>query len=129
MKSRRLTFYLLREDIADFDDALDPDKPSVPVEIDPSTGIDGRFFYVKPQSSVPTWVGFVQPLLTDQLSGIRSASTSALLLLRTSGRIFALTFGYGRSFARPLEDRVPIRSTRRAQSPAKIGRASCRERV
>ena len=97
MKSRRLTFYLLREDIADFDDALDPDKSSVTVEIDPSTGIDGRFFYVRPQSSVPTWVGFVQPLLTDQLSGIRSASTSALLLLRTSGRIFALTFGYGRS--------------------------------
>ncbi|MCT2023616.1 TIGR04141 family sporadically distributed protein [Corynebacterium sanguinis] len=97
MKSRRLTFYLLREDIADFDDALDPDKPSVAVEIDPSTGIDGRFFYVKSQPSVPAWVGFVQPLLTDQLSDIRSASTSGLLLLRTSGRIFALTFGYGRS--------------------------------
>ncbi|MCV7041346.1 TIGR04141 family sporadically distributed protein, partial [Mycolicibacterium moriokaense] len=47
--------------------------------------------------SVPAWVGFVQPLLTDQLSDIRSASTSALLLLRTSDRIFALTFGYGRS--------------------------------
>lgn len=97
MKSRRLTFYLLREDIADFDDALDPDKASVTVDIDPSTGIDGRFFYVEPHSSVPAWVGFVQPLLTDQLSGIRSASTSALLLLRTSDRIFALTFGYGRS--------------------------------
>ena len=97
MKSRRLTFYLLREDIAAFDDALDRDKASVTVEIDPSSGIDGRFFYVRPQSSVPTWVGFVQPLLTDPLSGIRSASTSALLLLRTSDRIFALTFGYGRS--------------------------------
>lgn len=97
MKSRRLTFYLLREDIADFDDALDPDKSSMTVEIDPSTGIDGRFFYVEPRSSVPAWVGFVQPLLTDQLSGICSASTSGLLLLRTSGRLFALTFGYGRS--------------------------------
>ncbi|CEI47058.1 Putative uncharacterized protein [Propionibacterium freudenreichii] len=97
MKSRRLTFYLLRDDIAEFDDALDPDKTSVTVEIDPATGIEGRFFYVKPQSSIPAWVNFVQPLLTDQLSGIRSASTSALLLLRTSGRIFALTFGYGRS--------------------------------
>lgn len=97
MKLRRLTFYLLREDIVDFDDALDPDKPSVAVELDPSTGIDGRFFYVKPRSSVPAWVEFVQPLLTDQLSGIFSASASALLLIRTSGRIFALTFGYGRS--------------------------------
>lgn len=68
MKSRRLTFYLLREDIADYDDALDPDKVSVTVEIDPCTGMDGRFFYVKPHSSVPTWVSFVQPLLADQLS-------------------------------------------------------------
>lgn len=97
MKSRRLTFYLLREGIADFDDALDPDKPSLTVEIDPSTGIDGRFFYAKPKSSVPAWVEFVQPLVKDELSGIRSASTSGLLLLRVSDRIFALTFGYGRS--------------------------------
>ncbi len=97
MKSRRLTFYLLQEDIADFDEALDPDKPKVTVELSPSTDIDGCFFYVKPQRSVPTWVEFVQPLLKSQLSDIRSASASGLLLLRTSGRIFALTFGYGRS--------------------------------
>lgn len=97
MKSRRLTFYLLREDITDFDAALDPDKSSVAVEVDPSTGVDGRFFYVNPEPCVPAWVGFVQPLLTEQLNGIRSVATSALLLLRTSGRIFALTFGYGRS--------------------------------
>lgn len=97
MKSRRLTFYLLQEDITDFDDALDPDKASVTSDIDPSSGIDGRFFYVEPQPSVPSWVSFVQPVITDQLSGIHSASTSALLLLRTSGRTFALTFGYGRS--------------------------------
>lgn len=67
------------------------------VEIDPSTGIDGRFFYVKPWPSTPAWVGYVQPLLKDQLSDIHSTSTSGLLLLRTSNRIFALTFGYGQS--------------------------------
>lgn len=67
------------------------------VDINPSAGIDGRFLYVEPHSSVPTGVGFVQPLLADLLSGIRSASASALLLLRASSRIFALTFGYGRS--------------------------------
>ncbi|PHP51813.1 DUF6119 family protein [Actinomyces ruminis] len=97
MKARRLTLYLLREDIVDFDDALDPDKERITVEIDPSTGIDGRFFYVEPSPSIPTWVAFVQPLLTDELNTIRSTSTAALLLLRTSGRVFALTFGYGRS--------------------------------
>lgn len=97
MKTRRLTFYLLREEVEEFDDARDQEKASVAVNLAASTGIDGRFFYVKPRRSVPAWVGFVQPLLADQLSDIRSSSTSALLLLRTSGRIFALTFGYGRS--------------------------------
>jgi len=97
MKARRLTFYLLREVVSDFEDALDQDKISVPVDVASSTGVDGRFYYIKPRQSVPAWVGFVQPVLAEDLSGIRVASASALLLLRTSGRIFALTFGYGRS--------------------------------
>ncbi len=97
MKARRLTFYLLRQDVAEFEDALDTEKASVAVDLDPSAGVDGRFVYVQPRPSVPSWVGFVQPVLADQLGSLRSSSTSALLLLRTSGRIFALTFGYGRS--------------------------------
>lgn len=97
MKTRRLTFYLLREEVAEFDDALDPDKASIERDLTPSAGIDGRFFYVQPRQSVPAWVGFVQPVLAEQLENIRASSTSALLLLRTSGRMFAVTFGYGRS--------------------------------
>lgn len=97
MKTRRLTFYLLRENVIEFDDALDPNKEHVSVAINSSTGVDGRFYYVEPQSSIPQWVEFVQPLLTDRLDTVQSTSTSALLLLRTSNRIFALTFGYGRS--------------------------------
>lgn len=97
MKTRRLTFYLLRDSVSDFEDALDPEKTGIAADIDESSGIDGRFFYVKPQESTPAWVGFVNPVLTESLDTIRSASASALLLLRTSDRIFALTFGYGRS--------------------------------
>ncbi|MGB3413281.1 MAG: DUF6119 family protein [Microbacteriaceae bacterium] len=97
MKSVRLTFYLLREEIQNFDDALDPEKVISSAQIAPSTGIDGRFFYVRPRQSTPSWVTFVQPILEDQLGQIKSSSSSALLLLRTSNRIFALTFGYGRS--------------------------------
>ena len=97
MRSHRLTFYLLRSDVVDFDDALDPGASSVPVPIDPSTGIEGCFHYVEPQLSVPEWVGFVQPLLAVPIDGVQRSSTAALLLIKTSGRIFALTFGYGRS--------------------------------
>jgi uncharacterized protein (TIGR04141 family) len=97
MTARRLTFYLLREEVEEFDEALDPDKASTSVELAVESGVRGRFHYITPRPSTPAWVGFVQPLLADPLDDIRSSSTSALLLLRSSGRIFALTFGYGRS--------------------------------
>lgn len=93
----RLTVYLLREDIDDFDGALDPEKPGIAVEVDASTGVDGRFFYVQPRKSTASWVSFVQPLLSGRLPDLCSMSASGLLLLKASGRIFALTFGYGRS--------------------------------
>lgn len=97
MKTRRLTFYLLKEEITEFDDALDPDKNCKNVTVDSNTGIDGRFYYATPKSSAPAWIEFVQPLLTEQLSSVHSVSTAALLLIKASGRMFALTFGYGRS--------------------------------
>lgn len=97
MASRRLTFYLLRDEVTEFDDALDPDKPAISVELADSANIDGRFLYVKSAVSTPAWVSFVQPLLDEKPPDIQSASASGLLLLRSSERIFAITFGHGRS--------------------------------
>lgn len=97
MTTRRLTFYLLKEEITEFEDALDPDKKCESVPVDSNMAIDSRFYYVTPKSSTPAWVDFIQPLLTEQLSAVHSVSAAALLLIRTSGRMFALTFGYGRS--------------------------------
>jgi uncharacterized protein (TIGR04141 family) len=95
--ARRLTFYLMRDEVLDFDDALNPDKTSIAVSLAESSGMDGRFHYVSPHSAAPEWVSFVQPILSEDLSGILAASTRGLLLIRSSGRIFALTFSYGRS--------------------------------
>lgn len=97
MKTRRLTFYLLREGIDEFDDALDHDKSESAKELETSDLLDGKFLYIEPRQSNPGWVGFVQPVVTEHLDDIRSASTAALLLLKTGGRIFAVTFGFGRS--------------------------------
>ncbi|WP_146008947.1 DUF6119 family protein [Zhihengliuella halotolerans] len=97
MKSRRLTIYLLREEVQEFEDALDSERASASEELADSAGLEGKFYYVRPQPRIPGWVNFIQPVLAGPLDGIRSSSTSGLLLLRTSGRIFAITFGYGRS--------------------------------
>ncbi len=97
LKNRRLTIYLMQEDIEEFDDALDEEKPSIVVELLDDSGMEGRFYYLKAQPMIPPWVGFVQPVLADQITNLKASSTSALLLLRVSQRVFALTFGYGRS--------------------------------
>lgn len=97
MGSRRLTFYLMRDEVVDFDLALAPDKASIAVSLTESSGVDGRFHYVRPRNATPAWVSFVQPILSEDLDDLLAASASGLLLIRSSERIFALTFGYGRS--------------------------------
>lgn len=96
-KARRLTIYLMREDVQDFDDALNSDKATVAVTLNSASNIDGRFHYIVPTPRTPDWVTYVRPILAEELADLRSASTSGLLLLRSNARIFAFTFGYGRS--------------------------------
>lgn len=52
----------------------------------------------------PDWVPFVSTGLVQPLTGIRNATSSALLVLSTAGHLFAVTFGQGRYFLR--EDRL-----------------------
>lgn len=94
--TRRLTVYLMREDVKKFKDALDSSKFAKAVPISKSTGVDAKFFYPASRSGRPSWVPFVETL-TGDLDGIFSASASGLLLVLSSERIFAFTFGYGRA--------------------------------
>jgi hypothetical protein len=51
----------------------------------------------------PGWVADLNPVLTAPLQLIFSASASGLLVLETSGRHFAITFGYGKGFLDPAK--------------------------
>lgn len=95
--SQRLNVFLLREGVTEFDDALDADAKPRRVELAPDSGVEGRFYY-EPRAPRPAaWVGFVQPALADDLESVMSASSAGLLVLRASGRLFAVTFGFGKS--------------------------------
>lgn len=95
--SQRLNVFLLSEEITDFDDALDPDATPRRVGLAVDSGVEGRFYY-EPRAPRPAaWVGFIQPALADDLEGVMSASSAGLLVLRASGRLFAVTFGFGKS--------------------------------
>ena len=92
---QRLTIFLLH-DVEDFADALD-EGANQSVDLQDVTGIDGRFFWRSRPASPPPWVDYLRPVLSEVPGPLRSSSASGLLLLRTAGHQFALTFGYGRS--------------------------------
>lgn len=104
-RALRLLIYLMHQDVQEFTDALKRDESTgalayqsmLTLPLAGAPDVDGEFYYLEPTRRTPAWVGFVRPLVNDSLDSVESASNSALLLLRTSDRIFALTFGYGRS--------------------------------
>src|SRR4051794_19814458 len=58
--------------------------------------------FVKPSAgSAPSWVQLLRPHVDGTLDGLRNASTSAVLLVETAGRLLALTFGHGRHLIEP----------------------------
>ncbi|MHB2253360.1 DUF6119 family protein [Corynebacterium aurimucosum] len=97
MPTQRITVFLLRKGITSFTDAIDKEKSFETIDTDSDSGVDGRFYYQNPKEKTPTWVGFINPILQKNLPKISTATASALLLLKVNARIFALTFGYGRS--------------------------------
>ncbi len=104
MTRQRLTVFLLR-DVAELDDALSEDAASTldSHDLSASTGLVGRFYSRRNPPKDAAWVRFVQPIVENELTGLRSASASGLLLLKVDERVFALTFGYGRSFLDPAK--------------------------
>lgn len=93
---RRVTLYLL-EEVVEPDDALDPEKPNSVLEVAANGNLEGRFYYSRSHPKPPPWVRWVTPFLESEPTGVSTASASGLLVVKRSGRFFAVTFGYGRS--------------------------------
>ena len=102
MSLKRLTILLLR-DVSSPDEAIRSDKNPTSVALDPASGLTGRFYYQSSHSNPPSWVGQIDPILTLPLQHVFSSSASGLLIIETSGRHFAVTFGYGKGFIDPAK--------------------------
>lgn len=97
MKSRSFTICLLKETVTTFEAALDPDKKVDPYPLSDGLGFSGTLFVGQQNESVPDWVGLLNPFLQTPVARARSASISAVLLLKYDSRMFAVCFGYGKS--------------------------------
>lgn len=111
--NRRLSIYLMKTHVKEFADAIDVGQQHEQAELDQDLGIDGVLYYETRPPKPASWVEFVQPALTTELTGLFSASSSGLLLLRSSERMFAIVFGFGKALLdmEAVERRFGLRVT------------------
>jgi uncharacterized protein (TIGR04141 family) len=101
-KTRKLTIYLLKDGIDNYEDAIVEDGKVQEAELSPQSTIEGGLFYKQAKAHAPSWLEFIDEATDEDLDGeIRSQHGSAILFVIASGRTFALVFGYARSLLHP----------------------------
>jgi uncharacterized protein (TIGR04141 family) len=92
----RLNVLLLKDDVS-IDDSLEPDRAVDLYAVDLGSGVEARLAVGSTTATTPSWVGYLRPYIqSPALDSLRNSSTAAVLLVEVAGRVFALTFGYGR---------------------------------
>lgn len=91
---QKLTVALLKADVARAAALRDPD--SVISHVVPSLGEAPSLFVASRSPHPPSWQRFLDPHVAENLTGLFAASSSAVLLIEASERLFAVTFGQGR---------------------------------
>jgi uncharacterized protein (TIGR04141 family) len=99
-RQQKLTFSLLKADVAR-EDALRDDR-AIAAHTMPALSAEVPSLFVASKAPhPPPWQRFLEPHVTGGLRNLYAASSSAVLLLRASNRLFAVTFGQGRHLLNP----------------------------
>jgi uncharacterized protein (TIGR04141 family) len=107
MARRHFTIFLLKDGVvASADDALRPrdtgDFAPLRRELTAAAGIEGTLFLQRPTASEPDWADVIRPYVVN-LPSLTRKRASAVLLLYTAQRWFAVTFGHGRLLLDPAK--------------------------
>ncbi len=95
-RTRNLTFYLLKAEILELEQAISKPDELTQYDLGERVPYAAKLYVKSPFESAPWWVTFFRQAVPD-LEQLFNANSSAAILLRASGRIFAVTFGYGRN--------------------------------
>lgn len=96
IRKRGITFYLLKPDIREFDQAISRADELNQYDLSDRVPYEAKLYVKRPLQNPPWWVDFLSQG-APKLGNLFNANCSAAILLRSSGRIFAITFGYGRN--------------------------------
>lgn len=58
--------------------------------------VEGKLFIKVPVTKQPKWRDFAESVVGEELAELHNISSSAVLLVRSNGKVVAFTFGYGR---------------------------------
>jgi uncharacterized protein (TIGR04141 family) len=125
-KPEHLTIFLVKEAVgAPGDIVRGHPGPSITVlPLSEELDVDGELYLKLPSSNEPSWFSLVASGLANPgaLGGFRNTSISAVLLVRVEGRIFAITFGYGRTMIEPeaVESRFGLLVVLNAVNPEQL---------
>ena len=101
-KSQSLTVYLLKKEITAPDQALADSAELKELSFKDDTEFEGAAYYKDSPADTPTWAKFVQTVVADNLQALlKNRHSSLVLFAKSSSRIFAVVFGYGRSLLDP----------------------------
>lgn len=103
-RARTLSIILLTRDIRDARQVLD-DTKAVESHVVAVGPFSGELFIRRSSLHPPLWASYLGPHARPPLQNVLAASSSALLVTRIDGRLFALTFGYGRTCWPPVRGR------------------------
>jgi uncharacterized protein (TIGR04141 family) len=83
---------------------------------------DANLYLRVPDVGTPSWLSLFLGATKPQLPRLQTASTAAVLLVPRHGRIFALTFGYGRHLLRAdaYEENFGLRVTLNSVHPERL---------
>jgi uncharacterized protein (TIGR04141 family) len=90
--------FLLREDVASWEDALREPEELDHYEPNAASGVIGLLVVQPRRSKQPAWTQYLAPYIrrATGLDSLFNSSTGALLLIEAAGRRFAVSFGQGR---------------------------------
>jgi uncharacterized protein (TIGR04141 family) len=98
-----LNVFLIKTNTKDYEDALEEKEVASLTKhaLKRALPFKGALFLAPQRKAPPRWLAFLESGAQGDLQKLYNASTSAILFIRASSRIFAFTFGYGRRLLRP----------------------------
>lgn len=100
-----LNVFLLKTGTRKYEEALEEEEIASLTRYPLKRSLPFRgVLFLSPQRKTPArWLAFLESGARDDLQNLYNASTSGVLFIRSARRMFAFTFGYGRSLLRPSQ--------------------------